>query len=117
MNYNNNIRVIRYSDVLLMAAEAILRSNGNMSDAQSYFNLVIHRAYGTEYNETVTLSGIYRERRLEFALEGIRYWDLVRTQNTTVLGPLGWTTDKKYLPIPQTEIDNAQGALTQYTAQ
>jgi len=114
LNYNNNIRVIRYSDVLLMAAEAILRSNGSMTKAQSYFNLVVHRAYGPTYTETVSLNGIYRERRLEFAMEGIRYWDLVRTQNTTVLGALGWTTAKKYLPIPQTEIDNAQGALTQF---
>jgi len=117
LNYNNNIRVIRYPDILLMAAEAILRSGGNAGDAQSDFDLVIHRAYGNEYNESITLTGIYRERRLEFALEGIRYWDLVRMQTTTVLGPLGWTSAKKYLPIPQTEIDNAQGSLVQYTAQ
>jgi hypothetical protein len=122
LNYNNNIRVIRYSDVLLMAAEAILRSSGNVANAQSNFDQVTHRAYGPTYTETVTLAGIYRERRLEFALEGIRYWDLVRTQTTypaaaATLQAMGWTTAKRYLPIPQTEIDNAQGALKQYTAQ
>ncbi len=122
LNYNNNIRVIRYSDVLLMAAEAILRSSGNVADAQSDFDQVIHRAYGPTYNETVTLAGIYRERRLEFALEGIRYWDLVRTQATNpasaaTLTAMGWTPAKKYFPIPQTEIDKAQGVLKQFPVQ
>lgn len=117
LNYNNNIRVIRYSDVLLMAAEALLRSGGNASSAQNYFDKVTKRAYGAAYNETVTLQRIYRERRLEFAMEGIRYWDMVRTKNTSTIDALGWTPAKKYLPIPQTEIDNAQGALTQYFGQ
>jgi len=117
LNYNNNIRIIRYSDVLLMAAEAALRSGGNSSSAQIYFDMVTKRAYGDNYNEAVTLQSIYRERRLEFAMEGIRYWDMVRTQNTSTIEALGWASTKKYLPIPQTEIDNAQGALTQYFGQ
>ena len=55
--------------------------------------------------------------------EGKRYWDLIRTGTAAqVLAPandLGgyrtntWSTSKKYLPIPQTEIDAAQGTLTQ----
>lgn len=117
LNYNNNIRIIRYADVLLMAAEVALRSGGTSTNSQSYFDQVIKRAYGDDYNETVSLQGIYRERRLEFAMEGIRYWDMVRTQNTTSIGALGWTVQKKYLPIPQAEIDNAQGALIQYFGQ
>ncbi|MFB6456912.1 RagB/SusD family nutrient uptake outer membrane protein [Chitinophaga sp. Hz27] len=64
---------IRYSDVLLMAAE--LGSAG----AQSYFDDVRKRAYGADFVQTpVNEDNILNERRLEFAAEGIRYWDLLR---------------------------------------
>jgi hypothetical protein len=58
---------------------------------------------------------ILNERRIELALEGQRFWDLVRTGNADeVLGPLGYITGKHELfPIPQTEIDLSQGALKQ----
>ena len=58
---------------------------------------------------------ILLERRRELALEGHRFWDLVRTGKATeVLGPLGYITGKHELfPIPQTEIDISQGSLTQ----
>jgi hypothetical protein len=117
-NYNNNIRVIRYSDVLLMASEAIIRSGGNLSDAQLYYDMVRERAFGDDTNNK-TLSAdqagldlIYEERRLEFALEGVRYWDLIRTnQAATALAAAGWTANKhEYLPIPQVEIDKTSGA-------
>jgi hypothetical protein len=53
--------------------------------------------------------------------EGKRYWDLIRTgKAASVLTPdeygyrtNAWTSNKKYLPIPQSEIDAAQGTLTQ----
>lgn len=117
INYNNNIRVIRFSDVLLMAAEAAIRSNGSLSDAQSYFNMVRERAFGdTAHNTTLTadqagLDIIYAERRLELALEGNRYWDLIRTgKASAVLGSLGWEQGThEYLPIPQVEIDKTSG--------
>ena len=64
---------IRFSDVLLMAAEL---GSGN---AQAYFDLVRNRAYGgTAPARTVSQANIMTERRLEFAGEGIRYWDLLR---------------------------------------
>jgi len=55
------------------------------------------------------------ERRRELALEGHRFWDLVRTGKApSVLGPLGFIEGKHELfPIPQSEIDVSQGALTQ----
>jgi hypothetical protein len=58
---------------------------------------------------------ILNERRVELALEGHRFWDLVRTGKAAmVLGPLGFMTGKhELLPIPQTEIDLTQGALDQ----
>jgi hypothetical protein len=64
---------IRYADVLLMAAEL---GSGN---AQAYFDDVRERAYQDDFVSTpVTQPALMEERRLEFALEGIRYWDLLR---------------------------------------
>jgi hypothetical protein len=64
---------IRYADVLLMAAEL------GSSNAQAYFDDVRKRAYGTNFTAlAVSQANIMNERRLEFALEGIRYWDLLR---------------------------------------
>jgi hypothetical protein len=80
-NYYDNV-VIRYSDVLLMAAE--LNLDGSLSKAQDYYNRVRDRAYlSTSYRKTLTpdaagKSLIMEERRLELALEGQRYWDLLR---------------------------------------
>lgn len=64
---------IRYSDVLLMAAEL------GSPKAQDYFDLVRQRAWGANYVQLpVSQTNIMNERRLEFAGEGIRYWDLLR---------------------------------------
>lgn len=113
LNYKNNTRVIRFSDVLLMAAEAILRSNGNTAEAQAYYGQVVKRAMGESYKvSSVSIDNIMEERRFEFAMEGIRYWDLVRT-NTAQKYIKGWEVSKKYLPIPQTEIDKSDNHLVQ----
>jgi starch-binding outer membrane protein, SusD/RagB family len=61
---------IRYSDVLLMAAEL------GSANAQDYLDQVRLRAGLTSV--PVTHESIMDERRLEFAGEGIRYWDLLR---------------------------------------
>lgn len=64
---------IRYADVLLMAAEL------GSANAQTYFDAVRQRAYKTAFTPlAVSQQNIMNERRLEFALEGIRYWDLLR---------------------------------------
>lgn len=62
--------VMRYADVLLMAAEL---GSGN---AQNYFDKVRERA-GLK-SKAVSKESIMEERRLEFAFEGQRYWDLLR---------------------------------------
>lgn len=74
--------IMRYADVLLMAAEL------GSSNAQTYLNMVRNRAFATENadgsvntpkgNVAPTKENIMEERRLEFAFEGIRYWDLLR---------------------------------------
>lgn len=95
---NNNIRILRYADVLLMNAEAKVRQGKN-GDAP--FNLVRARAKMPELNN-VTVDQILDERRMELCGEwGERYNDLVRTgQAASVLGPKGWTADKTYYPLP-----------------
>ena len=76
--------VMRYADVLLMAAEL------GSSNAQEYLNQVRQRAFteedengdlvlSTYYRQvSVTQENIMNERMLEFAFEGQRYWDLLR---------------------------------------
>ncbi|HTD93467.1 MAG TPA: RagB/SusD family nutrient uptake outer membrane protein [Chitinophagaceae bacterium] len=78
---------IRYADVLLMAAEL------GSSSAQTYFDNVRKRAYGTNFSALpVTQDNIMKERRLEFALEGIRYWDLLRQGVNTAASTIAETT-------------------------
>ncbi len=120
LNYNNNWRIYRYSETLLNAAELIVNTGGNMADARRYINDVRHRA-GLQSEVEATIDNIINERRLEFVGEGKRYWDLIRTDKAaSVLVPdqygyrtNSWTANKKHLPIPQSEIDRAQGTLTQ----
>jgi hypothetical protein len=117
LNWSNNIREIRYADILLMAAEAIVRSGGSDATAQSYLNQVRARAGLPAKSSTGSqlLDDIYTERRLELACEGHRFFDLVRTgQATTVLADKGFVAGKnEVLPIPQSELDLSNGALTQ----
>jgi starch-binding outer membrane protein, SusD/RagB family len=121
--FGHNRRLIRYADVLLMAAEA-LNENNKSGDALVYLNKVRERARQgdseilPDVTETVKenlRNIILNERRHELALEGHRFWDIVRTGNAeTVFGPLGFVQGKHdLLPIPQTEIDISQGMLIQ----
>ena len=118
LNWNNNLRIYRYSETLLNAAELIVRGFGS-GDAQGYLDQVRSRAGVGSIS--ATLDNIIEERHLEFVGEGKRYWDLVRTgKASTVLVPdeFGyrtntWSESKKYLPIPQSEMDKAMGTLTQ----
>lgn len=120
LNWNNNLRIYRYSETLLNASELLVRTGGNLDDAKKYLNDVRKRA-GLITEIDPTIDNIINERHLEFVGEGKRYWDLIRTgKATSVLVPdsygyrtNSWTENKKYLPIPQSEIDAAQGTLTQ----
>ena len=120
LNFNNNLRIYRYSETLLNAAELLVLTGGSTSEAQGYLAQVHNRAGLTDTPEA-TIDNIIDERRLEFVGEGKRYWDLVRTGKAAqVLTPDSygyrtntWSESKKYLPIPLSEIDAAQGSLTQ----
>jgi len=117
LNWGTNVREIRYADVLLMAAEGLVRSGGSDATALGYVNQVRNRA-GVQplaSSGATLLADIYTERQLELALEGHRYFDLIRTgQAATVLASKGFNPAiHNWLPIPQNEIDASQGALTQ----
>ena len=111
LNYLNNFRTIRYADVLLMAAEANNRATSpNDTKAQDYLNRVRRRAFA-DTNHDIAANGaalkqaIWDERRVEFAMEGDRFFDLVRTgQAATKI--TGFVAGKNELfPIPQQEVD------------
>ena len=101
---NNNVRILRYSEVLLINAEAEVR-NGKSGDAS--FNEVRTRAHMPTLTG-VTLDQILDERRMELCGEWcVRYIDLVRTgKAAAVLGPKGWTAEKTFWPLPATQLEN-----------
>lgn len=123
INWNNNLRIYRFSEALLNAAELIVLTGGDIAKAKTFLNDVRRRAFGDNNIAEIAASidNIINERRLEFVGEGKRYWDLIRTgkaASTLIPDSYGyrtntWTESKKYLPIPQSEIDAAQGTLTQ----
>jgi len=90
-----NPRILRYADVLLLKAEALVRSGGNLSDAIGLINQIRERARNStvdgtpsaipadrdvsETDRSTVLEWVFQERRLElFAEEGHRWWDLRR---------------------------------------
>jgi HAMP domain-containing protein len=125
LNRTVNRRVIRFSDVLLMAAEL------GSPNAQEYLDRVRDRV--DLGSIPATPENIYKERRLELSLEGLRYFDLLRkgvsyaNQELTVVGQRGplYVGDqvifdvtfnpvtRGFLPIPQTEVDLSAGTFVQ----
>lgn len=106
-----NYMAIRYSDVLLMAAEAHYL-NGNTSLAQQLVNQVRGRA-GVQGVSVNSINVIYKERRYEFAGEGHRFFDLVRTGQAATFIEGFQTGKNEIFPIPQVEIDLAGGNWSQ----
>ena len=119
LNWGNNIREIRYADVLLMAAEGIIRSGGSEGTARAYLNQVRNRVglSGVTSSGADLLDDVYKERRMELATEGHRFFDLIRTNEAaSALSSQGFISGThELLPIPQQEIDASQGVLTQNT--
>ena len=106
-----NYRVMRYADVLLMAAEAHYQT-GNSSKAQQLVNQVRVRA-GVPGLAVNSINVIYKERRFELSGEGLRFFDLVRTGQAADFIQ-GFIPGKhEVFPIPQVEIDLAGGSWPQ----
>lgn len=109
-----NYRVIRFADVLLMAAEAFQRT-GNDERARTELNKVRVRVGlpAKTSSGAQLLEDILLERRLELSGEGYRFFDLVRTGRAAAEIE-GFQPGKHELfPIPQVEIDLAGGNWSQ----
>lgn len=115
-----NIRIIRYSDIVLMYAEAA-NELGNTTEALAKLEMVRARARGNdsealpeikETDQAKLRDLIHTERRFELAMEFERYFDLVRWGKTDEI--TGFRSDRDALfPIPQSEIDASNNILTQ----
>ncbi len=99
--------VIRYADVLLMAAEL-----GSVN-AQKYFDEVRKRAYKTNFVALpVSKNNILKERKFEFAFEGIRYWDVLRQGLDMAATTLQTSEDVLSGSVPEKVIVNRERFLT-----
>ena len=121
-NSGNNYPILRYSDIYLMRAEALHALTPGSSEAYECVNKVRRRAFGkpidtpsdidlkTGLSPEEFLASVLYERRLEFAFEGQRRFDLLRThklkeameaQNPSIAAAI---EEKHYLlPVPQLE--------------
>ncbi|WP_435133084.1 RagB/SusD family nutrient uptake outer membrane protein [Formosa sp. A9] len=137
---SHNYSMIRYAEVLLIAAEAAVEL-GNNAAALDYINQVRARArMGGAYKTgadiektfpaspvpanltgTVTINDVLEERRLELAFECKRWYDIVRRQiGDQAYGPNGlegnkefFTADDYLLPLPEDELERNPNLLPQ----
>jgi starch-binding outer membrane protein, SusD/RagB family len=128
-----HVKLIRYADVILFAAEAAFeqgKTGVGAGEAGYYLNMVRTRARNSgstsspaNYTGAVTHDNIVHERLIELACEGHRFFDLVRWNladqylNTTLAD--GSTVEfikgkNEFFPIPDKEIVLSNGVLTQY---
>jgi hypothetical protein len=105
--------LLRYADVLLMAAEAA-NEVGRGQDAADWLEMVRARARGNNaavlppipfVDKAQMREAIKHERRVEFGMEFERFYDLVRWGDaSTVLAPLGYHDKNRYFPLPSAAI-------------
>ena len=141
-----DVNIIRLADVYLMAAEAALDTDLNyaldrVNDVRIRASKIPHKEVGgspvAAYNvqpypsfpdKEYAMRAIQFERRLELALEGHRFFDLVRWDNAKQVlesysqfegefldlnEGITFEERNKYFPIPQEQIDRSGGSLTQ----
>lgn len=120
-----NIPLLRYADVLLIAAEAEARTNGATAVAYGYINQVRRRAglanLPSGLSKDAFIAAVLQERSWELFAEGDRWHDLTRTNTFMTVIPKA-TNDvfpsrapqpkHRFFPIPQDEI-NANPLLEQ----
>lgn len=142
-----NCILIRYADVMLMKAEALIEQNKDLDEARNLINAIRRKAarsvdasyepvdcnpnvafYAvTEYpapgwNQEYARKAVRMERRLELAMEGLRWFDLVRWGNAVEVVNAYYASEGKirsyytgahlsedeiYFPIPVNQLDNA----------
>lgn len=114
LNYGTNWRQIRYSDVILMAAEAAYRM-ADENKSRSLINQLRQKRAVPDITATgaALFEAIVRERQVELAFEGVRFQDVIRWgRGTQEFGSLGFVAGKhELLPIP--DYDVKTGGLSQ----
>ena len=112
-NVNQNMRVLRYAEILLIDAEARL-NKGDVAGAAISLNRVRARVELPAIAQP-TIEDVWNERRLELAMEGDRFFDLVRTDRAVErLGARGFVKGKnEVFPIPQTVMETTNFVLEQ----
>ncbi|GGH17686.1 RagB/SusD family nutrient uptake outer membrane protein [Sphingobacterium alkalisoli] len=123
-----NVRIIRYSDIVLLAAEAANEVGGeaNIDLALEYLEQVRGRARGTNSlvlptvttrNQAELREAIRHERQVELGMENERFFDLVRwgidVETMHAAGHINYQVRNRFFPIPQPEIDRSDGILIQ----
>ncbi len=139
--------LIRYADVMLMKAEALIEQNKNLEEARTLINDIRRKAArsvdasyepidcnpmvanynvgeypATGWNQEYARKAVRMERRLELAMEGLRWFDLVRWGTAVQTVNAYYASESKfrsyyqganlsedeiYFPIPVTQVDNA----------
>jgi starch-binding outer membrane protein, SusD/RagB family len=114
----DDIKIIRYAEVLLTLAEAYAR-NGDEPDALQYLNQLAEARdpafAGYSSSGTQLVTDILTERRKELAFEGLRYFDFTRlnlvinrpqvAQSAPSIATVAVGNFRRILPIPQAETD------------
>lgn len=122
----NDVIVLRYADVLLMHAEAILGGGDQTSDGgaiESYMKVKGRAGFDPSADRPAALSkeALLAERRVELAFENQRFYDLLRFGVADAVlgahaadnGYTDYNARKLLLPIPSREINLSGGVLTQ----
>ncbi|MDR0988226.1 MAG: RagB/SusD family nutrient uptake outer membrane protein [Prevotellaceae bacterium] len=124
---DNNLRVIRFAEVLFLHAEACLQTDDVAGAAKDLAR--IRKRAGLPEKTTFgskeeTFEELKHQKLLEFAGENLRWYDLIRWYDDNALSaylirtkdpgqlPNNFTGKHKYLPIPQSEVE-ANTALDQ----
>ena len=110
-----NVRIMRYAEVLLMNAEAAVHLG--LGDPDGRINLLRDRA-DLPPKTGVTINDIWKERRVELAMEHDRFWDLVRQGRAAEVmqasGKSNFVKGKhELLPVPNSQILLSGGLLEQ----
>jgi hypothetical protein len=127
---------MRYADLVLLYAEALLRGSApNEALAKTQINMVRERAAGfnsayrtvdqliaDESRFTSVLDVLWYERRVEFCMEGDRWFDLVRSGRATadtfskskISKSANFDAHDVWLPVSEHDINASTGELTKY---
>jgi len=105
--FDHNVRILRYADILLMHAEALVRgATVPITSGMTALNAVnmVRRRAGLNDLAGLTLQDIWDERRAELAMEQDRFFDLVRTGQAPFVLPGFRAGTHEVFPIPAAQL-------------